>query len=314
MRPPAYEGSSHDVLDSEVEKTEKAHIVASQRRVYNGLYASEERFSLAAYPMSFLDMRIRRARQLLPADPSVLDLGCGSGSLVLRQHGFPSRCYVGIDLSWVGLARANKALGARHSHCRFAQGHVELLPFREESFEGLFAISVIEHLPDPAGFLKDCARVLKRRGLLVLRTPNPENLLTADGFLRLFFPRVYARRNSAVGHDHRRFIAPNAMRHLLRQHGFREPSTVYYTDTLVEWLWEHLVSPLMFTFVRRIAHARREYGDGVVDEVNGQFALGSGVRLYNSMVFPILRLLCWPDRLIELTGQSGGYFTITRRW
>lgn len=298
---------------SRIEEELGSDIVASQRQVYDALYANQRRSNLVTYPLSFLDMRIRRARQLLPAGSRVLDVGCGSGSLLLRQDGLADFRYVGIDLSLVGLIQANKIASARNWHCSFIQSLADCLAFEESSFDGLFAISVIEHVPDPALFLNDCARVLKPGGLIVLHTPSPENLLTAEGFVRVFFPNLYAQRQAAVGHDHRRFIAPKAMKHLLEQHGFCGPTIVYYTDTLVEWLWDHAISPAVFAVVRRVLSARSESAAAGMYEVTGGSELGLGLWLYNSVLFPIVRLMCCLDRLIELTGQSGGYFIIAQK-
>jgi len=46
------------------------------------------------------------------------------------------------------------------------------LPFRDASFDALVCMEGIEHFEDQTGFLRECARVLKRGGRLVLTTPN----------------------------------------------------------------------------------------------------------------------------------------------
>jgi len=46
------------------------------------------------------------------------------------------------------------------------------IPFKNEVFDCIFAGEIIEHLIDPATFLKEIERVLKNGGLLVLTTPN----------------------------------------------------------------------------------------------------------------------------------------------
>ena len=49
---------------------------------------------------------------------------------------------------------------------------VEKLPFPPESFDLVSAIDLIEHLFNPDHFLMEANRVLKRKGFLVLTTPN----------------------------------------------------------------------------------------------------------------------------------------------
>jgi SAM-dependent methyltransferase len=45
------------------------------------------------------------------------------------------------------------------------------LPFEENSFNGVIATQVLEHVPDPDLFLKEIKRVLKKGGLLLLSMP-----------------------------------------------------------------------------------------------------------------------------------------------
>ncbi len=46
------------------------------------------------------------------------------------------------------------------------------LPFRDASFDCLVSLEGIEHFENQAGFVRECARVLKPGGTMVLTTPN----------------------------------------------------------------------------------------------------------------------------------------------
>jgi len=56
-------------------------------------------------------------------------------------------------------------------------------PFRDGDFDGVHLQEVIEHLENPAHTVRECARVLKPDGVLVLSTPNT---LNAASRLRFF--------------------------------------------------------------------------------------------------------------------------------
>lgn len=96
----------------------------------------------------------------------VLEVGCAHGAYValLGWAGFEA---TGTDLSpWV----------ARFAHETFGvkvlAGQVEQLAFEPGSFDVVVLNDVIEHLPDPAGTLGHCARLLAKGGLFVIQTPE----------------------------------------------------------------------------------------------------------------------------------------------
>jgi len=65
-----------------------------------------------------------------------------------------------------------------------AQGDCCILPFNDNTFNVITAAALIEHLPDPHSFLKECYRVLKPGGMLFLTCPVPffEWLATKVGY------------------------------------------------------------------------------------------------------------------------------------
>jgi len=76
---------------------------------------------------------------------------------------------------------------------------------------------VIEHVADPAAFLKALAKRLARGGLLVLSTPN------ATGWSRLLMITVGEGlgRIPRGTHDFDKFIAPERMKALLAEAGLK---------------------------------------------------------------------------------------------
>ena len=104
------------------------------------------------------------AVRLLPRDAVVLDLGCGEGYLTyaLRQAGYTC---VGVDVSQTVVDRARR---------RF--GHDDWFATTDEAdFAGadlVLALEIIEHVPDPVGFLRDATRYLRPGGAVVATTPN----------------------------------------------------------------------------------------------------------------------------------------------
>ena len=107
------------------------------------------------------------------APPKALDLGCGRGEWleVLGENGFDAS---GVDLDEEMLAACHdRGLKVRQADL------LKTLPgLSSESVALISAFHVVEHLKfdDVRGLVSEALRILKPGGLLILETPNPENL------------------------------------------------------------------------------------------------------------------------------------------
>ncbi len=98
----------------------------------------------------------------------VLDAGCGAGP-GLRY--LDARGYVafGSDLvEYPLLAARELAPSSRLVQSNLDQG----LPFADDSFDSILLSEVIEHVLDARAVLRECWRVLRASGAVVLTTPN----------------------------------------------------------------------------------------------------------------------------------------------
>jgi len=106
----------------------------------------------------------------------VLDLGCGRGEWIelVSENGFKA---LGVDID-DGMLQACKTLNLDVIH-------IDALEFLkkspDESFVVVSGFHIVEHLPFDIlqNLIKEALRVLKPGGLLILETPNPENILVA---------------------------------------------------------------------------------------------------------------------------------------
>lgn len=107
----------------------------------------------------------------LPFGARILDAGCGSGSNmpVLEQHG----SVAGVDASPVAVA------AARERGRDVVLGRVERLPYRDESFDLVTCLDVIEHTPDDRAVLAELRRVTRPHGYLVVTVPAYRALWSA---------------------------------------------------------------------------------------------------------------------------------------
>jgi 2-polyprenyl-3-methyl-5-hydroxy-6-metoxy-1,4-benzoquinol methylase len=100
------------------------------------------------------------------AEGEVLDLGSGTGWLTraLRELG---TAVVGMDRSPDALRIASAVDGAT-----FVGGSADALPFRSQSFDAIATLEVLEHTEDPTAVLRECHRVLRDEGRLLVTVPN----------------------------------------------------------------------------------------------------------------------------------------------
>jgi 2-polyprenyl-3-methyl-5-hydroxy-6-metoxy-1,4-benzoquinol methylase len=95
----------------------------------------------------------------------LLDVGCGNGQVLswMAALGWQSE---GIDTDPVAVGVANAKGLTVH------QGTLQSQQFATGSFDGVVMNHVIEHVHDPLSLMKECHRILKPGGRLIVVTPN----------------------------------------------------------------------------------------------------------------------------------------------
>lgn len=155
---------------------------------------------------------ISRAAQVRA--PHLLDVGCGSGTLLglMKGRGFEVR---GFDSS-AEAARIAKS----ESNVDVEVGtRLQDAGFADESFDLVTLFHVMEHVTDPRSVLAEVRRILRPAGRLVLQVPNIESWQ-----FRLFGVRWY-------GLDVPRHVvnySNQAMQRLLAESGFKVRRTRHF--------------------------------------------------------------------------------------
>ncbi len=100
------------------------------------------------------------------APVSILEVGVGEAEVADRVRArYPEARFVGIDLPDPELAEHWRARGLAGTFADITQ-----LPFPDASFDLVLAIEVLEHVPDPAGAVRELRRLAT--GSLVLSVPR----------------------------------------------------------------------------------------------------------------------------------------------
>ena len=100
----------------------------------------------------------------------VLNLGSGP-FFELPELGATDKLFTlaDIDPRAIELARA---IHGERIHAAVAINPGEPLPYADGQFDVVVSMDVIEHVPEPLPWLKECVRVLRSGGQLYLTTPN----------------------------------------------------------------------------------------------------------------------------------------------
>ena len=144
---------------------------------------------------------------------TALDVGCGAGLLTEPLARLGAKV-TGIDATPAVIAVARDHAAAMALNITYRVGDVQEL---ESQFELVTCMEVIEHVADPASFVKALAKRLAPGGLLVMSTPN------ATSWSRLIMITVGEglRRIPRGTHDFDKFIGPDRMKVLLAEAGLQ---------------------------------------------------------------------------------------------
>lgn len=183
---------------------------------YNYFYPDSRSSHHHAYLFRPIEQLLSEVQaQLRKEKLSVLDLGCGNGSL---SHEIAQRGHsvTGVDNSATGIQIAQR----NFPDCRFLQASVYDLPYAilENAFDIVISVDVIEHLVYPRELLRAAKRCLRPdNGRLILTTPYHgylKNLVLAlTGKLDPHFTVLWDG-------GHIKFFSKNTLEKMIKQEGF----------------------------------------------------------------------------------------------
>jgi SAM-dependent methyltransferase len=100
----------------------------------------------------------------LKNDSKVLDVGCGTGYASLRYNGFHDRGIevISIDISKIEVKMAEQHAEESNKQKDFLLGDALSLPFKSNSFDAAFCISLLHHIKDHQSVIKEMGNVARK--------------------------------------------------------------------------------------------------------------------------------------------------------
>jgi len=144
--------------------------------VYDAQYYEEQEAKIKAALTGFT----------LKKENILLDAGCGTG-LLFPHIAEKAKLFVGIDTSGIILKEAKKRL-KHHTNAIIIRADVDYIPFPNETFDAVFAITLLQNTPKPKKTLTEMRRVATR-----------DTTIVATGLKKAFTRKEFTRLLRGVG-------------------------------------------------------------------------------------------------------------------
>ena len=144
--------------------------------------------------MAYLDARLRQVAGNGPFGVAA-ELCCGHGEAISLFGAHMSRG-IGLDISPQMLKVARSSHG--EEHLCFVQGDATALPLAPDSFDTVFMLGGIHHVPNRQQLFAQVARILKPGGRFIFREP------VSDFWLWLFLRSIVYRLSPTLDHQNER--------------------------------------------------------------------------------------------------------------
>ncbi len=226
----------------------------------------------------------------------IIDVGCGGGSFIesLANY-YPNVHMYGCDISKKAIFYAKKTGSGKVNYGVIRNGK---FPYKDDFFDVLICVDVLEHVPDVHFFLNEVRRVLKKKGLFYLAVPCEGEPLTYTWFLqkigigdKLTFKHF--------GHIHPEFTH-RFVRKLLNQHKLKIVDTSYDMHFLsqVFMLLQYFLPKELLNVVLGNNRAAKYYDKSVVIAENQKKLQKDPIYIFREVWFGIWRMLS-PVSLFE---------------
>ena len=142
---------------------------ASMQDVRDMAAALEER----AQALDQVQVNAALVNALAPvAGEQVLEVGCGSGVLCrqIAPKVIPGGKITGVDISpeFLRIAQGYAVSAGLSATIQWGAGQADVLPFRDASFDEVFAARLLLHVSDPQAVLNELVRVVRPGGRVVV--------------------------------------------------------------------------------------------------------------------------------------------------
>jgi len=168
----------------------------------------------------------------------ILDIPCGAGAFTYRLKNKQYKVYSGDIENFLQFDHENFVIADMNKS----------LPFDNGFFDAVVCIDGIEHLENPFGFIRECKRILRKGGAVIVSTPNINSMRSR---WRFFLTGHHNKNKSPLNENdptplhHINMFSYPRLRYVLHTNGFK--ITAIKTNRIKFVSWFHIV---FYPFVR----------------------------------------------------------------
>ena len=145
----------------------------AERTLVGGQYAAQNKLYYGSGTWFYFNERFKKSIDLLPSEPGrCLDAGCGTGVYSAYIATFSETLLVSCDVSRNYLLKTKELCGQSGVISHLIHCDTSHLPFKDEAFDTILLLEVLEHVTDYRGTLKEIRRVCRDGGCLVFFSPR----------------------------------------------------------------------------------------------------------------------------------------------
>lgn len=189
---------------------------------------------------------------------AVLDVPCGEGAFTQRMLKRGADIFSADCVNIIQIPHAQFSLVDMDGR----------LPYADATFDAVICIDGIEHIEKPFDFIRECQRILRKGGVLIISTPNLTALRSRWRYLLTGF---HLGEKSPLDEchqtplHHRSLVSFPELRYRLHVNGFRVAAVRTNRVKFISWLYVVLV-PL--AYIVTVLAFRKEERDPHVREQN----------------------------------------------
>lgn len=146
-------------------------------------------------------------------DLKILDIGCGGG-LVTEPMARLGGTVTGIDADAQAIAVAKEHAAQADLKISYRVGTAETL--KQESYDVVLALEILEHVSDPQVFVQTCAHLSKPGGLIIFSTLNKTLKSKILGIYAAEYLLGWVPKGT---HSWNKFIPPATLGRMMRKNG-----------------------------------------------------------------------------------------------